>query len=215
MRARSARSIRLAQAHSALGQLLFDTGRWDEAMAEVEVLHEDLKEPAAACSDLGIAAVICFHRGEIAAARGHLAAAAPHAERIGNRVIGPLALARSLDREQAGALPEALAALTAGFADNTEELEEIEDLLADAVRLATKTGDAGHRARLSPATPRPWPPDRRSRTGRRTRCIAAACWTTMPPGCSAAAERYGTPAGRCSGQGAGGGRRGVHPRRRP
>ena len=31
--------IRLAQAHSALGQLLFDTGRWDEAMAEVEALH--------------------------------------------------------------------------------------------------------------------------------------------------------------------------------
>ncbi len=70
-------------------------------MAEVEALPEDLKEPIAACSDLGIAAVICFHRGEIAAARRHLAAAAPHAERIGNRMIGPLALARSLDHEQA------------------------------------------------------------------------------------------------------------------
>jgi DNA-binding CsgD family transcriptional regulator len=135
--------IRLAQAHSALGQLLFETGRWDDALAEVEVLHEDLKEPAAACCDLGIAAVICFHRGEIAAARRHLAAAVPHAKRIGNRLIGPLALARSLDCEHADALPEALAALTAGFADNTEELEEIEDLLADAVRLATKTGDLG------------------------------------------------------------------------
>ena len=43
--------VRLAQAHSALGQLLFDTGRWDDAMAEVEVLHEDLNEPGAACSD--------------------------------------------------------------------------------------------------------------------------------------------------------------------
>jgi DNA-binding CsgD family transcriptional regulator/tetratricopeptide (TPR) repeat protein len=135
--------IRLAQAHSALGQLLFDTGRWDDAMAEVEVLHEDLKEPAAACSDLGIAAAICFHRGEITAARRYLAAAAPHAKRIGNRVVGPLALARSLDCEYADALPEALAVLTAGFADNTEELQEIEDLLADAVRLATKTGDLG------------------------------------------------------------------------
>ncbi len=135
--------IRLAQAHSALGQLLFDTGRWAEAMAEVEALHEELKESIAACCDLGIAAVIGFHRGEIAAARRHLAAAAPHAERIGNRVIGPLALARSLDREQADALPEALAVLTAGFADGTEELDEIEDLLADAVRLATKTGDLG------------------------------------------------------------------------
>jgi DNA-binding CsgD family transcriptional regulator len=135
--------IRRVQAHSALGQLLFDTGRWGDAMAEVEVLPEDLKEPIAACSDLGIAGVICFHRGEIAAARRHLAAAVPHAERAGNRVIGPLAVARSLDREQAGALPEALAVLMAGFAGDAEELEEIEDLLADAVRLAANTGDLG------------------------------------------------------------------------
>jgi len=133
--------IRLAQAHGALGQLFFDTGRWADAMAEVEILDEDLKEPMAACCDLGIAAVICFHRGEITEARRHLAATVPHAQRIGNQVIGPLSLARSLDCEQAGALPEALAELTAGFADNTEELDEIEDLLADAVRLAMKTGD--------------------------------------------------------------------------
>ena len=133
--------IRLIQAHCALGQLLFDTGQWDEAMAEVEALHHDLKEPMVACCDLGIAAVICFHRGKIAAARRHLAAARPRSKRIGSRVIGPLALARSLDREQAGALAEALHALTAGFADSTEELDEIEELLADAARLAMRTGD--------------------------------------------------------------------------
>ncbi len=148
--------IRLGQAHSALGQLLFHTGRWDEALAEVGVLHEDLKEPGAACCDHGVAAVIRFHRGETAAGRCHLAAAAPHAQRIGNRVVGPLALARSLDAEQAGTLPEALAVLTAGFADDAEELEEIEDLLADAVRLATTIGDldtaktlAGHAEALA------------------------------------------------------------------
>ena len=135
--------IRLVQAHGALGQLLFDTGRWDEALAEVAVLSEHLKGPLAACSDHGIAAVIRFHRGEIAIARNHLAAAARHSKRIGNRIIGPLALARSLDCEEAGALPEALAALTAGFDGNTEELDEIEDLLADAVRLAMKTGETG------------------------------------------------------------------------
>ena len=42
-------TIRLAQAHGALGQLLFETGRWDDALAEVEILPEDLKEPGAAC----------------------------------------------------------------------------------------------------------------------------------------------------------------------
>jgi DNA-binding CsgD family transcriptional regulator len=135
--------VRLAQAHCALGQLLFDTGRWDDALAEVESLHDDLKEPGAACSDHGIAAVIWFHRGEITAARGHLAAAVPHSERIGNRVVSPLALARSLDCERADALPEALAVLTPGFADHKEELEEIEDLFADAVRLAAEIGDVG------------------------------------------------------------------------
>ena len=135
--------VRLTQAHGALGQLLFETGRWDDALAEVGVLHEDLKEPPAACCDLGIAAVISFHRGEVAIARRHLAAAVPLAKRIGHRLVGSLALARSLDCEIDGALPEALAELTAGFGDNSEELEEIEDLLADAVRLAAEIGDTG------------------------------------------------------------------------
>jgi DNA-binding CsgD family transcriptional regulator len=133
-------TIRLAQAHCALGQLLFQTGRWDDALAEGEVVHEGLKAPPIACCDLGIAAVISFHRGETGAARRHLAAADPYARRIGHRLMAMLALARSLDREQDGALPEALAALT-GALDGNEEVEEIEDLLADAVRLATETGD--------------------------------------------------------------------------
>ena len=136
-------TIRLAQAHGALGQLLFQTGRWDDALAEVGMVHEDLKEPAVAGGELGIAAVISFHRGEVGAARGRLAAAAPHAERLGHRLITSLALARSLDHEHDGALPEALAALTDAFDGNTEEVEEIEDLLPDAVRLAAETGDTG------------------------------------------------------------------------
>jgi DNA-binding CsgD family transcriptional regulator len=117
---------------------------------------EDLKEPAAACGELGIAAVISFHRGEIDAARRLLAASVPHAKRIGNRLLGPLALAHSLDCEHADALPEALAALTDGFDGNTEEIQETEDLLADAVRLAVATGDldtaralAGHATALA------------------------------------------------------------------
>ena len=134
-------AIRLAQAHSALGQLLFETGRWDDALAEVESMPENLKEPAAACIDLGIAAAIGFHRGDVLAARRHLAAAAPYAERLGRRHVGPLALARSLDREQAGVLPEALAALTDVLSDSSDDVEEVENLLANAVRLATEAGD--------------------------------------------------------------------------
>ena len=136
-------AIRLAQAHSAFGELLFQTGRWDDALAEVELVPDNLKTPTVACCNLGIAAVISFHRGETDAARRHLAAAGPHAERLGHRLIGPLALARSLDREQDGALAEAMVALTEGFDSNAEELEQIEDLLADAVRLGVETGDLG------------------------------------------------------------------------
>jgi DNA-binding CsgD family transcriptional regulator/tetratricopeptide (TPR) repeat protein len=134
-------TFRLAQAHGALANLFFETGRWDDAVAEVAIVPEDLKEPAAACWELGIAAVISFHRGDIEVARRWLAAAVPHSERISHRHVGPLALARSLDYEWQGALPEALDALTGGLGGDTEELHDIEDLLTDAVRLAIETGD--------------------------------------------------------------------------
>ena len=189
-------TIRLAQAHGALGQLLFETGRWDDALAEVEIVPEDLKEPAAACCDLGIAAVISFHRGDIGAARRHLAAAVPHAKRIGHRLVGPLALARSLDCEHDGALPEALAALTEAFDGNTEELEEIEDLLADAVRLATadrrpghRTGLAGHAAALAAGSEIP-----------HRQANALYCRGLLDhdaPGCSRPRSVMTTPAGPC------------------
>ena len=132
--------VRRAQAHCCLGELLFYSGRWDEALTEVGALADGSKDPIVACFDHGVGAVISFHRGEAGAARRHLAAAAPYAERIGNRVVGTLALARSLDAEIAGDLPRALAVLT-GFADRAEELDEIEDLLADGVRLAARIGD--------------------------------------------------------------------------
>jgi tetratricopeptide (TPR) repeat protein len=133
--------IRRGQAHSSLGELLFDTGRWDEAMAEVEALPVEVKAPMEACLDLGIAAVIRFHRGEMAAAVRNLATAVTKAGRIGTQVIGPFTIARSLDREHAGAPADALTELLAGLVENAEELAEIEDLLPDAVRLAAGTGD--------------------------------------------------------------------------
>ena len=148
-------AIRLGQAHFVLAQCLFETGRWDDALAEIERLPENIQEPGVASCDLGMAAVISFHRGEVAAARGYLAAAAPHADRLGHRLIPQLALARSLDHEHTGALPEALTALTGAFDDISEEIE-LENLLPDVVRLAARTGDlemaqslAGQAAKLA------------------------------------------------------------------
>ena len=137
---RAGLKVRNAQAHCCIGQLAFHSGRWDDALTAVGSLQEVAKDPGMACCDHGIAAVICFHRGDTSAAQRHLAAAAPHAKQIGNRVVGTLALARSEALEQEGALTEALDVLT-GFADHAEELDEVEDLLADGVRLATTIGD--------------------------------------------------------------------------
>ena len=148
-------AIRLGQAHCVLAQCLFETGRWEEALAEIERLPENTQELAAACCDLGMAAVISFHRGEIAAARGYLATAVSYADRLGHRLIPQLALAHSLDYEHAGSLPEALTALTGAFDDISEEIE-LENLLPDVVRLAARTGDlelaqplAGQAAKLA------------------------------------------------------------------
>jgi DNA-binding CsgD family transcriptional regulator len=134
-------TFRLAQAHGVLGQLFFETGRWDDALTEIDTVPMDLKEPGAACGEFGTLAVISFHRNQPDAARRYLAAAEPHAERFGQRLMPPLLLARSLDREQAGSRADALAVLTAALDANPDDIGQTEDLLGDAVRLAVKIGD--------------------------------------------------------------------------
>jgi DNA-binding CsgD family transcriptional regulator/tetratricopeptide (TPR) repeat protein len=134
-------AVRLGQAHCMLSQLFFETGRWDDALAEIETVPTDLKEPISASDELGITATIKFHRNEAALARHHLVEAEPHGRRVGQQSIPPLILARSLDREQVGDFSGALAVLTAAFDRSPDDLGAIEDLLMDAVRLTLKTGD--------------------------------------------------------------------------
>ena len=85
--------FRLGQAHGILGQLFFETGRWDDALAEIAIVPTDLKEPAAASDELAITAMISFHRNEPEAARRHLADAEPHT-RAGRAAVHPPAAAR-------------------------------------------------------------------------------------------------------------------------
>jgi len=133
-------AVRLAQAQSVLGELLFDVGRWDDALAEVDLLPAGTEDPVVECTDHGVAATIALHRGDADASR-HLADAEKYADRLGDRIIAPFALAKALDREQADQPAEALAVLMDGFAEPVEEIEETADLLADAVRLAVTVGD--------------------------------------------------------------------------
>ncbi len=132
--------VRLTQAQSVLGELLFDVGRWDDALAEVDLAVGVTKEPAVECNDHGLAATIQLHRGDSDAER-HLLDAQRYAERLGSRVIGSLALAKSLHREQSDAPADALAVLLEGLSDSVEETEVTADLVADAVRLAVAVGD--------------------------------------------------------------------------
>jgi DNA-binding CsgD family transcriptional regulator len=141
--------VRLAQAQTALSELLFEVGRWDDAQAEIETLSDEFKDPGVTCCDRGIAAVIAFHRGDPATARQHLSLAADSADRIGNRVVASLTLARSLDREMDDDPAEALAVLTAEVGGHAEELEEMEDLLPEAARLAATTGTSGAAADIA------------------------------------------------------------------
>jgi DNA-binding CsgD family transcriptional regulator/tetratricopeptide (TPR) repeat protein len=128
--------IRLVQAHSALGQLYLETGQWDEALVEVDVLPPDCKDPSVVCCDHGVAAVIGFHRGDAVTARRHLAAAGPAAARVGGRVIASYTLAQALELEHEDAPGTALAVLDAALASDAD----VEELLVDAVRLATRIG---------------------------------------------------------------------------
>jgi DNA-binding CsgD family transcriptional regulator len=135
--------VRLAQARCALGELLFEAGQWDAAQHEVEALAEEVKDPGTTCCDRGIAALIAFHRGDLTVARRHLAAAVPSAGQIGSRVVSSLVLARSLDQEIDGDDDGALEVLTACLAGRVEELDEVEDLLPEAARLASQCDKLG------------------------------------------------------------------------
>ena len=140
---RAGNVLRLSQAQSLLADLLFVTGHWDDALSEVDNIDRDSgasKNPVVECYHHGTAAIIMLHRGEDAAA-AHLGAAEPYAAQIGQRIIYTLALARSLERERADEPVHALAELREALAQSAEEPAETAALLADAVRLALRTGD--------------------------------------------------------------------------
>ncbi|MEU4768678.1 AAA family ATPase [Actinosynnema sp. NPDC023794] len=173
--------VRLGQAQSALGQLLLDAGRWDEALVDVDLLADDLKHPMVSRCDHGVAALIHLHRGDAAGARRHLDAAGTGLE---GHVIGPLALAVSLSLEQAGRVREAWSVLT-GW-------NGAEDLLPDFVRLAVELGEdasaaVAHAESLAaePSTAEPAVPHRRA-----SAAYCRALVSADPVGLLHAAEEY-------------------------
>jgi DNA-binding CsgD family transcriptional regulator len=141
---RAGNLLRLSQAGSLLADLLYVAGRWDEALSEVDHIDQvsgATKNPVVECYHHGTAAIVLLHRGD-ESSRHHLSTAEQFAAQTGKRVIYTLALARSLELEQADEPVHALAELREALADSAEEPAETAALLADAVRLAMQEGDA-------------------------------------------------------------------------
>ena len=128
--------VRLTHAQSVIGELFFNTGRWDDALRELDT-DLAVKDPPAACCDLARVALIRLHRADTVA-RQNLMDATTCSAPLGDRAIAPLVLARSLEREQRGVLTEALTLLKDGL--SSSEIE-VDDLLADTVRLAAAAGN--------------------------------------------------------------------------
>jgi DNA-binding CsgD family transcriptional regulator len=136
----SGSAVDLAGARTLLGELLVDTGHWDEALQEVAAMPDELKDPAGVSCDLGVAAIIAFHRGRTGVGRRYLTRAVPHMERLADRIVRCLTLARSLELEHMDDAAGACALLVTELSRGAD-LEEIEGLLPDTVRLAFETGD--------------------------------------------------------------------------
>ncbi|GAA0278025.1 helix-turn-helix transcriptional regulator [Cryptosporangium japonicum] len=147
--ARVGSTVRLGQANCALGELYFENGLWDDALAAVSANPDDAKEHAAACQDLAITAMISLHRGDTETGVRSLAEAETHASMVGERIIGALTLARALLAEQEGRPREALAELLTGFDDHAEEMDEAEDLFPEAARLARELDDQDALAQIA------------------------------------------------------------------
>jgi hypothetical protein len=129
----------LAQAHSTLGELFFDIGRWDDALTETAHVADGTDQPYVECINRSLAAIIKIHREDTSAGED-LIEAERHAARA-NRTVSFLILARSLNRERTNALEDAFTILTDGLSQLSAELEQTIDLLPDAVRLAVRVGD--------------------------------------------------------------------------
>ncbi|MFB9321428.1 helix-turn-helix transcriptional regulator [Cryptosporangium minutisporangium] len=150
--ARAGSAIRLAQAYTSLCELYFENGQWDDLLADLDAVPDDARDQASACQHRGIAATVLLHRGETEAGLRNLELSEAHAVRVGLRVIAALALARALRFEQEGRPEEALASLLAYLTGDVEELDEMEELLPDAMRLALECNDlngAAHVLRLA------------------------------------------------------------------
>jgi len=129
---------RLTQAQMSLCELSYETGRWDDALAEADQV-EGVGDAIEECLAHAIAALIYARRHQLPAAREHLAAGRPLARQVGYPETFWVR-ADALGREVVGDLAGALAVFTTALAGTTRPVET-EAWLAHIVRLALGQDD--------------------------------------------------------------------------
>jgi tetratricopeptide (TPR) repeat protein len=135
---RASNVSRLTQAKSVLVELMFATGKWDDALVEADTVIDGQAHADDEKTVWGVASLIRAHRDPSFEDRRLLDDR--HVAQFRGRVVGPLLLAMGLMRERAGRITDALALLMRGLADS-EEVTVAADLLADVTRLGVALGD--------------------------------------------------------------------------
>jgi tetratricopeptide (TPR) repeat protein len=130
---------RLGQARTLLVELFFDTGRWDDALAEADLVLDGHAQADDEATVWGVASVVRAHR-DPSFPDQELLERDWQAAMPSGRVVAPWHLAMCLAYERAGRSAEALELLTRGLTDS-EEVTVAVDLVADAARLAMTLGD--------------------------------------------------------------------------
>jgi tetratricopeptide (TPR) repeat protein len=132
--------LRLGQARSVLVELLFSTGRWDDALVEAGSAVDGQVHADDEATVWGVVGVIRTHRDPSSFEGVDPLNYERHAAQIRGRVVGPFLLAMALAHERAGRGGEALALLMRGLIES-EEATVAADLLADVARLGMALGD--------------------------------------------------------------------------
>ncbi len=139
-------TARIGTVRWSVAEYLFGTGRWDDAMAELEVLFQPGADVEAdvLTGARGSAALIAAHRDDRAGAAAHLAAASLLPDPAGHhRVYGWYLLrAKATLAEREGRPGEAASLLQAALADGGS-MGEMLPWLPDLVRCALASGDLG------------------------------------------------------------------------
>ncbi|MGN9913659.1 ATP-binding protein [Phytohabitans sp. LJ34] len=129
--------LRLGYARCLLVEILFNIGRWDDALVEADLVLDSQPDVESEAMVLGLVAMIRAHRDSDFDGRD----LPDHDWRpYGGRVVVHVLLARGLAHERAGQPAEALRLLTQGLAES-EEATVVADLLVDVARLAVTLDD--------------------------------------------------------------------------